>query len=92
MDQNQVQRLTNFLVLNSLDFFERSLLLMGKHDQISLYLSSDETSRNYVKLAKKRSLKFYDASKFYKRYKNLNDWIINSEELQKPGLLHKGYL
>ena len=33
--QNQEQELTNFLVLNSLAFFERSLLLMEKHDKHS---------------------------------------------------------
>jgi len=34
--QNQEQELTSFLVLNSLSFFERSLLLMEKHESIHL--------------------------------------------------------
>ena len=45
------QELTNFLVLNSLSFFERSLLLMEKHESIHLYLDQDEAGRKCTKLA-----------------------------------------
>ena len=34
--QNQTQPLTDYLVLNSLAFFERSLLLMEKHQSVHL--------------------------------------------------------
>jgi hypothetical protein len=67
--QNQEQKLTNFLVLNSLAFFERSLLLMEKHDKIHLYLDHDEVGRKYTKLALERSAKVSDESKLYKGYK-----------------------
>lgn len=53
--QNKQQELTNFLVLNSLSFFERSLLLMEKHQSIHLYLDQDEAGRKNTKLALKRS-------------------------------------
>jgi hypothetical protein len=75
--ENQVQQLTNFLVLNSLAFFERSLLLMEKHDKIHLYLDYDEAGRKCIQLAQKRSVKFHDQSKLYKGYKDLNEWLIN---------------
>jgi hypothetical protein len=38
--QNQKQPLTDFLILNSLAFFERSFLLMEKHEHIHLYLDN----------------------------------------------------
>ena len=81
--QNQQQELTNFLVLNSLSFFERSLLLMEKHQSIHLYLDHDEAGRKYTKLALKRSLNFKDESKLYKGYKDLNDWMMNFGKLEK---------
>lgn len=75
--QNQQHQLTNFLVLNSLSFFERSLLLMEKHQSIHLYLDQDEAGRKNVKRALKRSAHFKDESKLYKGYKDLNDWLID---------------
>jgi len=80
--QNQQQELTNFLVLNSLSFFERSLLLMEKHQGINLYLDQDEAGRKNTKLALKRSPSFKDESKLYKGYKDLNDWSINFGKLK----------
>jgi len=79
--QNQQQEVTNFLVLNSLSFFERSLLLMEKHQSSHLYLDQDEAGRKYTKLALKRSAHFKDESKLYKGYKDLNDWLINFGKL-----------
>ena len=34
--------LTNFLILNSLSFFEKSRQMMEEHDKINLYLDRDE--------------------------------------------------
>jgi DNA primase len=75
--QNQEQEMTNFLVLNSLSFFERSLLLLEKHTGVKLYLDNDNAGRKYTETALKRSLKFQDKSRLYKGYKDLNEWITN---------------
>jgi Toprim-like/CHC2 zinc finger len=81
--QNGQQELTNFLILNSLAFFERSLLLMEKHQSIHLYLDQDEAGRKCTNLAQKRALKFTDESKLYKGYKDLNEWRQNFGKLEK---------
>ena len=69
--------LTNFLILNSLSFFERSLLLMEKHQSIHLYLDQDLAGKKFTKLALKRSPTFKDESKLYQGYKDLNEWKMN---------------
>jgi hypothetical protein len=74
--KNQEQKIANFLVLNSLSFFERSLLLMEKHTNIKLYLDNDNAGKKYTLVALKRSPKFQDESKLYKGYKDLNEWVI----------------
>lgn len=74
---NQQQQLTNYLILNSLSFFERSLLLMEKHQSVHLYFDQDKAGRDCTDLAQKRSMKFQDESKLYRGYKDLNDWIMN---------------
>ncbi len=83
VNKNQEHELTNFLVLNSLSFFEKSLLLMEKHQGIHLYLDHDNAGRKSTNLALKRSLQFKDESKLYKGYKDLNDWMINMGKLLK---------
>ncbi len=90
IQQNQGQSLTNFLILNSLSFFERSLLLMEKHQSIHLYLDHDEAGRKYNSLALKRSEKFHDESKLYRGYKDLNEWVMNFGKSirQKHSLRH----
>ncbi len=77
------ERQTSFLVLNSLSFFERSLLLMEKHQSIHLYLDHDNAGRKCTNLALKRSPNFKDESKLYRGYKDLNEWMMNIGKLQK---------
>ena len=77
LHQNQEQSLTNFLILNSLSFFEKSLSLMEKHDCIYLYFDNDEAGRKHNSLALKRLDKFRDESRLYKGYKDLNEWLTN---------------
>ncbi len=85
--QNQKQPLTDFLVLNSLAFFERSLLLMEKHEHVHLYLDHDEAGKRCVGIALKRSPKYKDESILYEGYKDLNDWVMHFGKLhQKESL------
>ncbi|MGI8584600.1 MAG: toprim domain-containing protein [Chitinophagaceae bacterium] len=79
---NQEQELSNFLVLNSLSFFERSVLLMEKHESIHLYLDNDKAGRKCLELAQKRSIKFKDESELYKAYKDLNEWCTKFGKTQ----------
>ncbi len=82
LNQNQKHELTNFLVLNSLAFFERSLLLMEKHESIHLYLDNDAAGRKCTSIARERSVKFKDESKLYQVCKDLNEWIAKAEKVQ----------
>ena len=75
--------LTNFLVLNSLAFFERSLLLMEKHVSIKLCLDNDDAGRKHTAMALKRSPKFEDSSRLYKGYKDINEWLTRSGKQPK---------
>ncbi|MES2328771.1 MAG: hypothetical protein V4539_04155 [Bacteroidota bacterium] len=75
--KNGTNQLTNFLVLNSLSLFERSLLLMEKHEQVFLYLGSCPAARKCVSIAKSRSKKYIDQSSLFKGFKDFNEWHIN---------------
>ena len=82
--QKQQQPATNFLVLNSTSFFEKSLPLMQSYKSVHLYLDCDTTGQKCIQ----RSLeidkeKFKDERALYKNYKDLNDWIMHIGQSQK---------
>ncbi|MGN6213659.1 toprim domain-containing protein, partial [Parafilimonas sp.] len=87
--QNQDHKLTDFLILNSLSFFERSLLLMEKHEHIKLYLDHDAAGRKCTEQALKRSARYEDKSRLYKNYKDLNDWLKHFGKLEKKQTLRQ---
>ena len=68
---------TNVLVLNSLSFFTRSLLLMEKHEKIHLYLDNDKAGKECLKQALQRTNKVIDESILYKGFKDVNEWSVS---------------
>lgn len=83
MNQKPGDPLTNFLVLNSLSFFEKSRPLMEKHEQVNLYLDRDKAGMNCTQQAFKWSQHTYrDQSHLYRHHKDLNDWLVHMQ----PGI------
>ena len=80
---NQELPKTNILVLNSLSFFNRSLLLMEKHERVHLYLDNDSAGKKCVEQALERSRKISDESGLYKGYKDLNEWSVSFGKQQR---------
>ena len=77
IQQNQKQSLTNFLILNTLHLFERSLLLSQKYKQVQLYLRHNVGSKKHIHCTSKRSLRFISQSNLYKHYVSLNSWLTH---------------
>lgn len=75
--QNETEDRFNFLVLNSVSFFESARPFMEKHDSIKLYLDSDITGQNCSRYAVSLSVKYCDESNLYKNHKDFNDWIMH---------------
>ena len=82
--------LTNFLVLNSLSFFERSRELMEKHNRIHLYLDRDSSGVQAAKAALKWEPKKYtDYSVLYDKHKDLNELLMKANEKHQQRI-HRG--
>ncbi len=80
---SQHAKQTNILVLNSLSFFTRSLLLQEKYERIHLYLDNDIPGRKCVQEIQKRNpSKVMDESRSYKDFKDLNDWHVSTNKSQ----------
>ncbi|WP_217601989.1 toprim domain-containing protein [Chitinophaga sp. GbtcB8] len=75
--------LTNFLVLNSLAFFNKSRHVMEAHQQIHLFLDRDTAGMKYTEQALKWSNRYIDRSEFYQHHKDLNSWLIRYEHSKK---------
>ncbi|MEO8254323.1 MAG: toprim domain-containing protein [Flavobacterium sp.] len=85
MNQKSVDLQTNFLILNSLSFFNKSLKLMEKHERVDLYLDRDTGGVKFTNEALQRdSTKYTDKSFLYDQKKDLNEWL-NQEQQVKRG-------
>lgn len=65
----------DFLVLNSLAFFEFSIPLLEQYQSIRMFVDNDPAGRNCVQAATIIGLPVTDESSSYKNYKDLNDFL-----------------
>ena len=89
LNQNKIKDLTNlpeyrsnFLVLNSLSFFEKSREKMESHSSIHLFLDRHKAGLKRTKTALQWSDKYIDRSIAYKEFKDLNEYLIKSQAHQ----------
>jgi CHC2 zinc finger/Toprim-like len=80
INQRQDPVLTNFLVLNSLSFLEKSKAMMERHDHIDLFLDRDPAGIRYTEKALQWDSKYQDQSDFYNGHKDLNEWLTKNIE------------
>ncbi len=83
---NQQQIISDFVILNSVSFFEKARQFMEEHEAIRLYLDHDSTGQSYSQYALSLSNKYKDESHLYKLHKDLNDWLVNFGKSQKKKL------
>ena len=91
LNQNEQLPLTNFLVLNSLAFFEKSRPVMEKHEAINLYLDRDNAGIQVTRHALTITPNQYeDCSHLYAGYKDLNEWAVQTSKRKKQALKSGG--
>jgi hypothetical protein len=66
----------NFLILNSLSFFEKSRPLMEGHGKIYLLLDNDASGQKWTTQALAWSSRYQDRSRLYHPCKDLNAWLV----------------
>lgn len=83
MNKNLPENSQDFVILNSLSFFERARPFIENHESIRLYFDRDESGLSYTSRALSLSTKYKDESSLYQNYKDLNDWAINFGKAMK---------
>lgn len=89
INKNEQQVPQNFMVLNSLSFFEKARVFMEQNEAIRLYLDRDAAGQNCSRYAVSLSNKYKDESRLYQQYKDLNDWVVNFGKTKKKKLRQK---
>jgi len=91
VNRNQDDKSSDFVVLNSLSFFETARSFMEGHEKIRLLLDRDNAGQNCTRYALSLSSRYVDESSFYQKHKDLNDWLVNAGISRKnlPGLKPK---
>lgn len=87
--KNQPADNSDFVILNSLAFFEKARPFMEQHQGIRLYLDRDPAGKKCTQHALSLSSKYLDDSCLYQHHKDLNDWAMNFGMPQKKNLSHK---
>lgn len=70
----------DFLILNSLSFFDKARALMDSYKLIRLFLDNDKAGQSCSQRAIACGKKYSDESGLYKGYKDLNEWLINVKD------------
>lgn len=84
MNEKAVSPQTNFLILNSLSFFNKSLQLMERHERVNLYLDRDAAGVKCTREALQRQPnKYTDQSFLYGQKKDLNEWFNQSKQVNR---------
>jgi hypothetical protein len=93
MQGGRSQDLPNFLVLNSLSFFEKSRQLMEKSERVKLYLDNDKAGFSCTAQALQwDKQKYLDQSQLYKGQKDLNEWLMNKHrQLKQAQRIRKAF-
>jgi len=81
---------TNILVLNSLSFFEKCRQQMEEYNNIHLFLDRDKIGMKRTEEALQWSGKYIDQSLCYKKYKDLNDCLIDYQRQDQKQTHRKG--
>jgi len=89
LEEKNLSPKTDYIVLNSLSFFEKSRAVMENYNQVKLYLDNDKAGQNCSCLALSLSNKYKDESGLYKNHKDLNAWLVNNELKQQKKIGRK---
>lgn len=89
--QEILPELTNFLVLNSLSFFEKSMPLMHEHDRVYLLLDNDAAGKSRTASALQQSQKFSDFSHKYANAKDINEWLVKEKTHAQEQSIHRSF-
>lgn len=74
---------SDYLILNSISLVNRLKGKLSEYEKIELYLDNDDAGNQATNLMKSFSIKAKDNRMFYRRFKDLNDYLLSSHKTNK---------
>ncbi|MDJ1493721.1 toprim domain-containing protein [Cytophagaceae bacterium DM2B3-1] len=87
--RNQPIVSSDFVILNSVSFFEKACPILEQYESIHLYLDQDTTGQRITAHALSLSTKYKDESHKYTGSKDLNEWLVHNTKPHRKNLKHK---
>ncbi|BCY28973.1 toprim domain-containing protein [Flavobacterium okayamense] len=75
---NKFKSDSDFLILNSITLINRCDEILSKYDEIELFLDNDAAGNEQTKLTLEKFNNATDCRAFYKDFKDLNEWLLNT--------------
>ncbi|MBC5833733.1 DNA primase [Flavobacterium sp. F372] len=69
---------SDYLILNSIAMINRCDEILSNYDEIELYFDQDEAGNLYTKTTLEKFKIAKDCRGFYKDFKDLNEWLVNT--------------
>lgn len=76
--KNLEKNSSDYLILNSIAMINRCDEILSNYDEIELYFDNDESGNLYTKLTLENFKNAKDCRGFYRDFKDLNEWLINT--------------
>ena len=75
---NKFKSDSDFLILNSIALINRCDEILSNYDEIELYFDNDAAGDLYTKSTQEKFKNAKDCRGFYKDFKDLNEWLVNT--------------
>ncbi|SDE86141.1 CHC2 zinc finger [Mucilaginibacter pineti] len=89
LHQNSKMPETDFLILNSVSFFEKARPIMEGYKQANLFLDGNAAGRKFTNYACSLNPTYQDKSSLYNGHEDLNDFIRDQATKITPALKNK---
>ena len=76
--KNLEKNSSDYLILNSIAMINRCDEILSNYDEIETYFDQDEAGSLYTKTTLEKFKYAKDCSGFYKDFKDLNEWLVNT--------------
>ncbi|MCF2520072.1 toprim domain-containing protein [Dyadobacter sp. CY351] len=74
---------SDFLILNSVSFVDRSMDILKSYHNVFLYLDHDNAGRKALEKYESAGLNAVDASGMYQKFKDLNEYLLEQKPIQQ---------
>jgi hypothetical protein len=74
---------SDFLILNSVSFVDRSMGILKDYKNVFLYLDHDNAGRKALGKYEAAGLNIIDASNTYQKFKDLNEYLLDRQSIQQ---------